>query len=80
MTGQARSQFLYYIIYSFYNRFIETLRVAAELDISVLINLFIIQSQYNFARHSHAVAQYLTARTLTTVNLTQFFEVKIMLS
>ena len=71
MTGQARSQFLYYIIYSFYNRFIATLRVSAELDISVLINLF----NHNIILHGVLMQLHgiLTARTLTTVNFTQFF-------
>ena len=37
-TGQARSLFLYHIFCSFYNIFITTLRVAAELYIQILIN------------------------------------------
>ena len=39
MTGQAQPLSLYHIFYSFYNIFFTTLRVAAELDVSVLINL-----------------------------------------
>ena len=38
-TGQARSPILYHILSSFYNPIITTLRVAAQQDIPILINL-----------------------------------------